>query len=98
MFGLINRQGGGFDAWCMSGLAGRIIDGFNKGCTGGLADRCIGGNPQNWSLWLHGALEWSVIIDMGCGNAWWCLHPRNLLHVAGSGQGCGFLNYFWMCL
>jgi hypothetical protein len=47
-FGQINRQGGGFDAWHASGLAGRIAGGFDEGRAGGLAGRFIGGQPLNW--------------------------------------------------
>ncbi len=64
----------------------------------GLACRLIGGHPRNWWLWLHGARDLSVIINMGSGNAWWCLHPRNLLRIAGIVQFCDFLKFVRMCL
>ena len=82
----------------MGGLASRIVGGFNKGRAGGIADRLIGGHPQNWWLRLHGARDLSVIIDMGSGNAWWCLHPWNSLRGVDIVQCCDFLKFVRMHL
>jgi hypothetical protein len=47
-YGQISRKGGGFDAWCMSGLAGWIVGGCNEGRTDGLAIRFIVEHLWNW--------------------------------------------------
>jgi hypothetical protein len=89
-FGRLGSQCGGFaarfDGGCVEGRA----DGFDS--------RNICGNPQNWCLLVHGARDLSVVIGMGYGNAWWCLHPQNLLRVANIVLGNGFFKFVGICL
>ena len=55
-------------------------------------------HPQNWCWREHGVRGSSVIINLGCGPNWRCLHPWNLLHVGVSGRCCGVLKAVGSCL
>ncbi len=46
--GQIGRQGGGFDACHVSGLASRFVGGCNEWHADGLTCRFISGHPWNW--------------------------------------------------
>jgi hypothetical protein len=89
-FGQLGSQCGGF--------AARFDGGCNKRCADGFEYRSICGHPWNWCLRVHGAHDSSVVIGMGYGNAWWCLHPWNSLCVANIVRGKGFFKIVKICL
>ncbi len=66
-FGQIGWQVGWFDGLRGGGLSGRLAGEFDGWRAGGLAGWLIGGHPWNWCLWVHGACDPSVIIDMVVG-------------------------------
>ncbi len=82
LFGQLGRQGDGF--------ANRFDGGCDKGRTDGFDSGIIGRHPRNRCLQVHGACDLSVVISIGYGSACWCMHPRNLLHVANIVGGNGF--------
>jgi hypothetical protein len=84
-FGQLGSQCGGFSA--------RFDGSCNKGRADGFECRKICGHPRNWCLRVHGARDLSVIVGMGYVDAWWCLHPWNLLHVVNIVRSNGFVKF-----
>ncbi len=80
------------------GFASRFNGGCDKGRADGFDFRNISEHPQNGCLQVRGVRDLSVVIGMGYVITWWCLHPRNSLHVVNIVWGSGLIKFVGICL